>query len=221
LLRSQREPRAIRDWGPSLAPHCPRGNPLPQVSLYIIANSRLSARYARGSWRTARQPKTAPSGKPRGSDHGDSRTGRPGRLIRRGLAFVVQRTDPDTRTVEALQTMRLKTSPSGQSPRDASRTGGPVRVPLEVFYVVQTTGDIIGRRHHRVCPPLYETRHQARIELVHLRAAGLEGGTYSIWKAATYVEPAEWLYDVVTADGSVARPSDRQQRRIDRVAATG
>jgi hypothetical protein len=30
-------------------------------------------------------------------------------------------------------------------------------------------------------------------------------GTYSIWKATTYVEPAEWLYDVVVADGSVIR----------------
>jgi hypothetical protein len=123
--------------------------------------------------------------------------------------FVAQRTDPDTRNVEALQTMELKTSPPGQSPRAASSTEGPVRVPLEVFYVVQTTGDIIGRRHHRVCPPLYETRHQAHIELLHLRAAGAGRGTYSIWKAATYVEPAEWLYDVVIADGSVVRLSDR------------
>jgi hypothetical protein len=137
------------------------------------------------------------------------------------LAFVVQRTDPDTRNVEALQTMRPKASTPGQSPRDASSIDGPARVPLEVFYVVQTTGDIIGKRHHRVCPPLYETRHQAHIELVHLRAPGLGSGTYSIWKAAAYVEPAEWLYDVVIADGSVVRLSDRHQRRIDRVVATG
>jgi hypothetical protein len=134
---------------------------------------------------------------------------------------VVQRTDPNTRNVEVFQTMRLKASPPGQSPRDASSTAGPMRVPLDVFYIVQTTGDIIGTRHHRVCPPLYETRHQAHIELVHLRAAGLGRGTHSIWKAATYVEPAEWLYDVVIADGSVVRPSDRHQRRIDRVVATG
>lgn len=33
-------------------------------------------------------------------------------------------------------------------------------------------------------------------------------GTYSIWKATTYVEPAEWLYDVVVADGSVIRLGD-------------
>jgi hypothetical protein len=138
-----------------------------------------------------------------------------------GFVFVVQRTDPDTRNVQARQTMRLKESPPGQSPQDASSTDGPLRVPLEVFYVVQTTGDIIGRRHHRVCPPLYETRHQAHIELVQLRAERLGSGTYSIWKAATYVESAQWLYNVVGADGAVVRPSERHERRIDRVVATG
>jgi hypothetical protein len=30
-----------------------------------------------------------------------------------------------------------------------------------------------------------------------------------IWKATTYVEPAEWLYDVVVADGSVIRLGGR------------
>jgi hypothetical protein len=106
-------------------------------------------------------------------------------------------------------------------PQYASSTDGPAPVPLEVFYVVQTTGDVMGRRHHRVRPPLYETRHQARIELMHLQAAGPGVGTLSIWKATTYVEPAEWLYDVVIADGSVVRINDRRQRRIDRVAAPG
>jgi len=72
-----------------------------------------------------------------------------------------------------------------------------------------------------VCPPLYETRHQARIELIHLQAAGTGSGTYSIWKAMTYIEPAEWLYDVVIADGSVVRLRDRHRRRNDRVAAPG
>ena len=109
----------------------------------------------------------------------------------------------------------------GQLPRYAASTDGPVSVPLEVFYVVQTSGDVIGSRHHRVCPPLYETRHQAHVELMHLQAAGTGGGTLSIWKATAYAEPAEWLYDVVIADGSVVRLSDRRQRRIDRVAAPG
>ena len=141
----------------------------------------------------------------------------------RYLPFVVQRTDPDTPGVEAPLTMRQKTSLPGQLLRYASRTDGPVPVPLEVFYVVQTTGDVIGRRHHRVCPPLYETQHQARtrIELMQLQAAGPGAGTLSIWKASTYVEPAEWLYDVVIADGSMVRLSDRHHRRIDPAAAPG
>lgn len=112
--------------------------------------------------------------------------------------------------------MGPKVSLPGQSPRYASSTHGRVPVPLEVFYVVETTGAVIGKRYHRVCPPLYETRHQAHIELVLLRAAAAPGsGTYSVWKATTYLEPAEWLYDVVIADGSVVRLGERQQRRID------
>ena len=133
--------------------------------------------------------------------------------------FVVQRTDPGTRNVEAPHTMRPKASLAGQLPRPASNTDGRVPAPLEVFYLVQTTGDVIGRRHHRVCPPLYETRDQAHIELMHLQAASAGGGTLSIWKATTYVEPAEWLYDVVIADGSVVRLGHHHRRRIDRVAA--
>ena len=136
-------------------------------------------------------------------------------------AFVVQRTDPDTRNVEAPHTVRRKASLSGQLPRHASSTDRRVSVPLEVFYVVQTTGDVIGRRHHRVCPPLYEARHQARIELMHLQAASTGCGTLSVLKATTYVEPAEWLYDVVIADGSLVRLRDHHQMRTDRVAAPG
>ena len=126
------------------------------------------------------------------------------------LPFVGQRTDPDARNVEAQQTMRREASLPWQLPRNASSIDNHVPVPLEVFYVVQTTGAVIGRRHHRVCPPLYETRQQACIELMHLQAAAAAGGgTYSIWKATTYVEPAEWLYDVVVADGSIVRLRDR------------
>ena len=86
----------------------------------------------------------------------------------------------------------------------ANSSDGP-SAPLDVFYVVQTTAGLIGQRHHLVCPPLYETRPQAQIELMLLQTASSGGGTYSIWKATTYVEPAEWLYDVVVADGSVIR----------------
>ncbi len=77
---------------------------------------------------------------------------------------------------------------------------------------MQTEGGVIGRRHHRICPPLYETPHQAQVELLRLRATGCGSGTYSVWKAATYIEPAEWLYDVVTADGSTIRLGDRHTR---------
>jgi hypothetical protein len=78
--------------------------------------------------------------------------------------------------------------------------------------VVHTSCGPIGKRHHRICPPLYETSRQAEMELIHLRAAGSSNGTYSVWKAATYIEPARWLYDLVVADGSIIRPSSVAQR---------
>jgi len=90
-----------------------------------------------------------------------------------------------------------------QSPVHPVNTGDRPSVPLEVFYVVQTSSGAVGKRHHRVCPPLYETRHQAQVDLIHRQTASSGTGTYSIWKATTYVEPAEWLYDVVVANGSV------------------
>ena len=74
--------------------------------------------------------------------------------------------------------------------------------------MVYTTCGPIGERHHQICPPLYETSRQAEMELIHLRTAGSSNGTYSVWKAATYIEPAQWLYDLVIADGSVIRASD-------------
>ena len=48
---------------------------------------------------------------------------------------------------------------------------------------------------------------------MHLEAASCGSGTFSIWKATTYIEPAEWLYDVVVADGSVIRLRDHNVRR--------
>ena len=101
----------------------------------------------------------------------------------------------------------------GQPPGRWAGTDDRPPAPLEVFYVVQTTAGVIGKRHHRVCPPLYETRRQAQIELMHLQTTSSGSGTYSIWKATTYVEPAEWLYDVVVADGSVIRLGGRNRRR--------
>ena len=111
--------------------------------------------------------------------------------------FVVQRTDGDTPKIEARLIMRGKAS-----------TDGGLHAPNEVFYVVRTTGGVLGRRHHRICPPLYETPHQAQTELIHLQGAAATSGTFSVWKATTYVEPAEWLYDVVIADGSIIRAAE-------------
>jgi hypothetical protein len=76
--------------------------------------------------------------------------------------------------------------------------------PLDVFYVVESTG-IVGERNHRLRSDLYETRPQADVELLRLRRADC-AGSYSVWKSATYVEPAEWLHRVVRADGSLILP---------------
>jgi hypothetical protein len=132
---------------------------------------------------------------------------------------VVQRTDGHPPGAEGHHVMRRKAVLSGQPPGHAASADDSQPVPLEVFYVVQTTGGVLGKRHHRICPPLYETQHQAQTELIHLRAAASGSGTFSVWKAATYIEPAEWLYDVVTADGSIIQRTDRHIRRSDRTAA--
>jgi hypothetical protein len=101
--------------------------------------------------------------------------------------------------------MKRTIPPSEQSQGDSANANDCTSAPLDVFYVVQTTAGLVGKRHHLVCPPLYETRRQAQIELMLLQTANFGRGTYSIWKATTYVEPAEWLHDVVVADGSVIR----------------
>lgn len=76
--------------------------------------------------------------------------------------------------------------------------------PLEVFYVVQSTGDL-GERNHHLRSVLYETKPQAEAELERLRGTDYDG-SFSIWKSATYIEPAEWLHRVVRADGSLILP---------------
>jgi hypothetical protein len=96
----------------------------------------------------------------------------------------------------------------GRPRRSGASTDDGLHIPLEVFCVIYTTCGPIGERHHQVCPPLYETSRQAEMELIHLRATGSSNGTYSVWKAATYIEPAGWLYDLVVADGSIIRASD-------------
>ena len=73
--------------------------------------------------------------------------------------------------------------------------------PSEVFYVVQSSG-LLGERRHRVSSVLYETRPQAETELARLSAANPAAG-YSVWKGATYLEPPDWLHDVMLFDGTL------------------
>ena len=127
--------------------------------------------------------------------------------------FVAKRTDWSTQEAQPIPIMRQAVPLSRQSQRYCVNTNDRPSVPLDVFYVVRTSSGAVGSRHHRVCPPLYEMRRQAEIKLKHLQTASSGRGTYSIWKATTYVEPAEWLYDVVVADGSVIRPRHRELRR--------
>jgi hypothetical protein len=49
---------------------------------------------------------------------------------------------------------------------------------------------------------LYETRWQADAELARLRAAKTKG-VLSVWMRTAQEEPAQWLSDVVMADGTV------------------
>jgi hypothetical protein len=63
----------------------------------------------------------------------------------------------------------------------------------------------VGERNHHLRSDLYETRRQAEIELAHRRHAD-PGGSYSVWKSATYIEPAEWRYRVVRSDGTLILP---------------
>ena len=80
---------------------------------------------------------------------------------------------------------------------------GPV-APIDVFYVVQSSG-VVGRRDHKVVSVLYETRTQADAELARIRSMR-SGATLSVWMRTTHIEPAQWLSDVVLADGTVIHP---------------
>lgn len=85
--------------------------------------------------------------------------------------------------------------------------------PLDVFYVVDSIGPP-GKRDHKVRSVLFEKRTDAEAELARLRAAD-PNGTYDVWHAATYIEPAAWAYDVLLADGSLIHPqrTERSTRR--------
>jgi hypothetical protein len=73
--------------------------------------------------------------------------------------------------------------------------------PVDVYFVVQSCGKL-GKRDHKVISPLFETRSRADAELTRLRTARKDK-VLSVWKHRTQVEPAEWLSDVVMADGTV------------------
>jgi hypothetical protein len=83
---------------------------------------------------------------------------------------------------------------------DTTSLSGSRAAPAEVFYVVQSTGER-GRREHRLASVLYETRAHAHTELARLSAA--HPGDYAVWKSATYIEPPQWRYAVMRADGTV------------------
>ena len=85
----------------------------------------------------------------------------------------------------------------------AMRLSGSLPAPAEVFYVVQSTGEL-GRREHRLASVLYETRPQAHTELTRLSAA--YPGDYNVWKSTTYIEPPQWGHAVMRADGTVVPP---------------
>jgi len=62
----------------------------------------------------------------------------------------------------------------------------------------------LGRREHRLSSVLYETRPDARAELVRLSAA--HPGDYAIWKGTTHIEPPQWGHTVMLADGTLVPP---------------
>jgi hypothetical protein len=84
--------------------------------------------------------------------------------------------------------------------QDTMSLSDSVAAPAEVFYVVQSTG-ARGRREHRLASVLYEMRAHAHTELARLIAA--HPGDYAVWKSATYIEPPQWGYAVMRADGTV------------------
>lgn len=73
--------------------------------------------------------------------------------------------------------------------------------PVDVYFVVQSCGKP-GKKDHKVISPLFETRTQAHAELTRLRT-DRKDKVLTVWKHTTQVEPAEWLSDVIMADGTV------------------
>jgi len=121
------------------------------------------------------------------------------------LASVSRRTDQTYINDHARSIVKRAIPLPNPARYHSPRADDSTPVPFEVFYVVQTTADVICKRHRRRCWPLPEPRQHAQIELVRFQTVSAGGGTYSIWKAMPYLEPAEWLYDVVVVDGALIR----------------
>jgi hypothetical protein len=102
-------------------------------------------------------------------------------------------------------------SPNG-APGRLQSVAAAAAPPLEVFYVVQSSGRV-GERDHRLRSALYETRPQADTELVRLRHEDSHS-IYGVWKSATYIEPAEWLHRVVRSDGTLILPRLRGVEKL-------
>jgi hypothetical protein len=100
--------------------------------------------------------------------------------------------------------MKGNTAASGRDSERSMAFTHTTAPPVEVFYVVQSSG-VGGERSHCLRSALYETRQQAETELARLRNEDA-GGRYAIWKSATYIEPAEWLHRVVRSDGTFILP---------------
>jgi hypothetical protein len=118
---------------------------------------------------------------------------------------VRQRTDGERAQVHAARIMKHETLESG-GPADhsAAFSASEAPPPVDVFYVVQSTG-VLGERNHCLRSELYETRSQAHMELVRLRSTN-SSASYDVWKSTTYIEPAEWLHRVVRSDSTLVLP---------------
>ena len=97
---------------------------------------------------------------------------------------------------------------AARSLEDTMSLYASLAAPADVFYVVQSTGAAPGRREHRLCSLLYETRPHAHTELVRLTAA--YPGDYAVWKGTTHIEPPRWGHAVMLSDGKVVAPGAGQ-----------
>jgi len=103
--------------------------------------------------------------------------------------------------LRAIFCVRLRTDRVSLITDDQAMGTESVTAPSDVFYVVESVGTA-RRREHRTSSPLYETRPQAEAEGARLRQAN-PAKDYSVWMRTTHIEPPQWLFDVVMADGTV------------------